>query len=353
MEETLEEHLAALVESFREVRRVLRRDGSLFVWMGDIFNESGRGGGEGGTWTYRGRAKGRIRLPGFRRKELIGLPWRVTFALQADGWLLRRDIIWFKKNPRPEPARDRPASAHDFGFLLTRRSSYYYDGEDFREPHQTPFKHRRRKQGKRQFRGNESLRPRGNLDHDENPEDRYWNRSGRALRDVWEIATHAFRGAHTATFPPELARRCILLGTSDGGACAECGKQLARVLELGPHDVEHQRACGADENRTYAGRSLKDYGAAGSTQAPNSIKRRVLNSLRKRRTAGWAPVCKCEAPSAPAVVLDPFAGSGTTGVVALEQGRSFVGIDLNPRYVAMARRRINLEVPFLGQELRP
>lgn len=223
-EDDLDEYLERLVGIFAEVRRVLAEDGTLWLNVGDAYTSGGR--------TYRAPDKktdnGKtvrglpFRPPtpnGLKPKDLIGIPWRLTFKLQECGWYLRCDVIWYKPNCIPESVKDRPTIAHEYLFLLSKNEQYYYDHKAVREP-----------TGRGGFR----------------------NR-----RSVWSVNTQPFPDAHFATFPPRLIEPCVLAGSKAG-----------------------------------------DY------------------------------------------VLDPFFGSGTTGVVAAQLGRQFVGIEINPRYVAMAEKRI-------------
>jgi site-specific DNA-methyltransferase (adenine-specific) len=188
-EETPDEYVARLVEVFREVHRVLRKDGTLWLNLGDSYAANGgshggrqdnqRGVGAKRTHDAGGADSGRRRAPvGLKAKDLIGIPWRVAFALQADGWFLRQDIIWHKPNPMPESVRDRCTKAHEYLFLLSKEPRYYFDAASMQENGST---------------------------------------SGRRnRRSVWTIQTRPFKGAHFATFPPALVRPCILAGSRPG-----------------------------------------------------------------------------------------------------------------------------------------
>lgn len=254
LEETVEEYLEKLVEVFREVRRVLRPDGTLWLNVGDSY--AVRSGAQPPTNTRNSVGHTAKKIPiGFKRKDLIGIPWRLAFALQADGWYLRDDIIWHKTNAMPEAVTDRPTRAHEYIFLFSSKPVYYYDSDAIKEPCGT-------KGNSRTFRGGgvyvdnasfdnntvKARESRGNVE----------NKSGkRNKRDVWSVATARFKEAHYATFPPELIRPCVLAGCPEGGT-----------------------------------------------------------------------------------VLDPFFGSGTTGLVAEQEKRRFIGIELNPDYVKLSQRRI-------------
>jgi DNA modification methylase len=291
LEATPVAYVERMVEVFREVRRVLRRDGTLWLNLGDCYatgagavGDHPGGGEQGARWRGdvdrhrddRRRAPNsekqtaaamgpqtqpnRMPISGLKPKDLVGMPWRVAFALQADGWWLRSDIIWAKPNPMPESVTDRPTKAHEYLFLFAKSRRYYYDAEAVAEPIAEQTEVDRVDSGRfTPDRGFPGATDHGNGRLGANPNGR------RNKRTVWEIATAPFPAAHFATFPPALVEPCVLAGT-----------------------------------------------APGST------------------------------------VLDPFAGAGTTGLVALRLGRSFIGLELNPRYVEMARRRIVDDAPLLN-----
>lgn len=345
LEETPAEFIARLVEVFREVRRVLRDDGTAWVNMGDSYASKPNGPiGLGGhntdaphvaVRTANARRSSQIPM-GFKHKDLMGMPWRLAFALQDDGWYLRQDIIWHKPNPMPESTRDRCTKAHEYIFLLSKSRRYHYDSDAIREPanltgkgsancfrggayingstfdnaeggkrtstgntvppnngvgwgHGTDAKARNRsritvptgwdtstgdgghgdfhKDGAERSRRDSFKRDDSKREqtipgqakgtHRPDRDESSWDIETRNKRSVWTVATHAFKEAHFATFPPDLIRPCILAGAPLGG-----------------------------------------------------------------------------------VVLDPFGGAGTTAVVAMQEGRKSILCELNPEYAAMAERRI-------------
>jgi len=218
-EPTPEEYVERLVDVFREVWRVLRDDGTVWLNLGDSYISGGR------TWrapdrldSKNGRAaSNRAATPtGLKPKDLIGIPWRVAFALQADGWYLRQDIVWHKPNPMPESVRDRCTKAHEYVFLLSKSPKYYYDHEAAKEP-----MHSNKGNGK-SFRGGGSYTAgnsfnnhavKGRETHGNAP-----NETGqRNRRSVWTVATRPYMGAHFSTFPPALIEPCILAGCPVGG----------------------------------------------------------------------------------------------------------------------------------------
>ncbi len=273
-ETTPEDFVAAMVEVFREVRRVLRDDGTFWLNLGDSFASSVKGSGLGG-------------------KNLIGIPWRVALALQADGWILRQDIIWHKPNPMPESVRDRCTKAHEYIFMLTKSSRYFYDNDAVKNPPSEALLKQvvagyagsdtkdyavARAQSASGTKGRIIEQARKKIDKQRGHGRRHagfndrWDAMSKSeqqllgsnKRSVWTVSTKPFKEAHFATYPPDLIEPCILAGCPEGGT-----------------------------------------------------------------------------------VLDPFFGAGTTGLVAQRHGRNWIGCELNPTYAEIAERRIN------GERRRP
>jgi DNA modification methylase len=245
-EPTIEEYVAIMVAVFREVRRTLRDDGTLWLNLGDSYNGSG---GAGGDYGPGGLKEGQPKYAGhddtgLKPKDMCGIPWRVAFALQADGWWLRSDIIWAKPNPMPESVTDRPTKSHEYIFLLTKSARYYYDSEAVKEPATAtqlgatgiPFG------GIKQTNGNDNPTYSGN---------EYISTGTRNLRDVWTISTQSYPEAHFATFPETIPERCIRAGTKGGdtvldpfmgsGTTCAVAKSLGRDyigIELNPAYVQ-------------------------------------------------------------------------------------------------------------------
>jgi len=367
LEPTPEMYVAHLVAVLEEVRRVLRPDGTLWLNLGDCYAAGSRSGpvpeDRSDTSTLQGgqrrqnesrRAGQRIgsrssfrrdRLPrgdiahktapGIKPKDLVGIPWMAAFALRAAGWYLRSDIIWAKNNPMPEAVKDRPTKAHEFVFLLTKSAKYFYDAEAIRED-VTGNAHGRG----RGLNPKASGVPRGRIKANASFSASIMNQVGsRNRRSVWTMSTAPFRGEHFATFPPTLVESCVLAGTSAYGCCSDCGAPFGRQVRFGRELRQQKVNGGCARDGQYHGKATKTYRGTGA-QNPSYVKARILAGMRERITVGWTPTCKHSLRTVDrCTVLDPFAGSGTTGMVAQQLGRHFIGIELNPEYVAMAERR--------------
>lgn len=296
LEESPQAFVEEMVALFREIRRVLKDDGTVWLNLGDSYAQTGTGTqGKNGQRASRRHTQATLvkRTPDIKPKDLIGIPWRVALALQADGWYLRQDIIWHKPNPMPESVTDRCTKAHEYIFLLTKSAKYHFDQQAILEPISASTAKdarltrdgystgrpergfpgsasqgggllvRKAKGNSKTFRGGGAYTGNASFDNSSQKERESHgnvpNETGlRNKRSVWTVSTKSFKGAHFATFPIDLITPCVLAG------CRKAG-----------------------------------------------------------------------------VVLDPFCGSGTTGVVAKNHGRKFIGIELNPKYVAMAKQRIS------------
>ena len=232
LEETPSEYIEKLVTVFREVRRVLKKDGTLWLNMGDSYAGSGKGAAaypDNARKYKQGTNKGmlgaaataKIKSPEYKRKDLMGIPWRLAFALQADGWYLRQDIIWYKPNCMPESVKDRCTKSHEYMFLLSKSEKYYFDYEAIKEPAVTddrtlPRGSKGTKTPNSGRRKQDALK----LRRYEGFNERYFSKESpikRNKRDVWSVSTHGYKEAHFATFPEKLIEPCVLAGCPIGG----------------------------------------------------------------------------------------------------------------------------------------
>lgn len=338
LEPTPEMYVGHSVLIRRELWRVMRDDAVQWLNLGDSYAGGGNGGGgsfakDGIRRALPGTDKNKAThygdrgiVNGLKSKDLVGIPWRVAFALQADGWYLRSDVIWSKPNPMPESVTDRPTRAHEYLFLLTKSQRYYYDADAVRE--------------------NYTGHNQGSKGHGE------WNKhapgtaygpshkntlkkndgTGRNRRTVWTIATEPTIEAHFATFPQKLVEPCILAGTSPQ-ACPSCGAPWARV-------VEREKV---GQIRPMAGTDGRHPRREVSPGQMDASEKTTLNWVFEHRTTGWSPTCTCENNDGSGIctVLDPFGGSGTVGLAAARFGRRAVLCELNPGYVEIMRKRLS------------
>lgn len=281
-ETTPQQFVQNIVEVFREVKRVLRNDGTLWLNLGD---------------TYDGRG-------------LVGVPWRVALALQEDGWVLRQDIIWHKPAPMPESVKNRCTKAHEYVFLFAKQRDYYYDAEAIKEKAVGGIQERTRANGEswEETKQNNGSQTAGCLTGTINK------------RSVWTVASSGYPGAHFATFPPKLIEPMIKAGTSEKGCCSQCGSSYKRI-------VEESGRVAIEDNETKRDRSANNSNGLGSTPLNRDA------TIPTTKTIGWQSSCNCDAKIVPCTVLDPFMGSGTTAAVCIELGRRAVGIDLSEKYI--------------------
>jgi len=318
LEPTVGEFVAKMTAVFREVRRVLKPTGTLWLNMGDCYANDGKWGGStggkhaSGLHGSSGIGRGKV-ITGLKPKDLVGQPWRLAFALREDGWWLRSDIIWHKPNPMPESVTDRPTKSHEYIFLLTKRERYFYDADAVREKSTYPEDNRKA----RSKNGNKRLPT--EVIAGVRPGSQTYPRRNR--RTVWTVATQPYSGAHFAAFPQKLVEPCLLAGCPRE-VCSKCGAPVVRVVEVSPMIIE----------RSNRGKLLGKYGntaASGKMVKPH-----------ESTTTGFRPTCDCDAGFVPGLVLDPFMGSGTVALVAIRHGRDYIGCDISPEYVEMAERRI-------------
>ncbi len=337
LESTPQEYVAKLVELFARLRPALKDEGTLWLNLGDSYvgscalttNEKALKGKQGTSRGTHGNIGKRDYAATMKPKDLVGIPWRVAFALQEDGWYLRSDIIWSKPNPMPESVTDRPTKAHEYVFLLAKSKRYYFDQEAVREPHARLWDESNG--GNMAHVTNEALAHGSGWCH--RGDYPLPNPNGRNIRTVWTIATKPYSGAHFATMPPELAERCIKAGTSKRGVCADCGRPWVRVVAK---ETSFESGSGR------AGRSAEEVNASGKWRNGGRVGNAnlKLGSTVTVETLSWQPTCPCGADPIPATVLDPFVGSGTTLYVARKLGRNSIGFELNEGYRPLIEDRL-------------
>ena len=348
LEKTPEEYIANMVEVFRLVRELLRDDGTLWLNIGDSYAGGGRAGknpeymGKHKMFGKTGWNPGILGVPqsvpvGLKPKDLVGIPWMLAFALRADGWYLRSEIIWHKPNPMPESVTDRPTKSHEQVFLFAKNAKYFYDAIAVKEP--TPRSVDEETYARMLKETGENWYPRvgaNNKDEGLKHGKKFHGIAppgGRNRRTVWTIPSAPYRGAHFATYPPALVEPCVLAGTSERGACPTCGAPWERVIEKKPSTMNIRvrdakkgildKKSGYDETATEA--EISTYGKEEEGES---------------KTIGWRSTCSCPpAPPVPCVVFDPFLGSGTTAQVAQSLGRNWIGCELNRAYDPMIRER--------------
>jgi len=373
LEVTPDAYIANLVEVFRECKRILRDDGTLWVNIGDSYSGSGNGSGDyrdEGASISKNDAKYGTHKPGMpnglKPKDLIGIPWMLAFALRADGWYLRQDIIWAKPNPMPESVKDRCTKSHEYIFLLSKSAKYYFDNESIKEL-ATGYDGRKDTMFKGSVKNYDGVMPNGkpqsfaqngherwqykNLQPDgQQPNTMHLNRLEgeeymspvRNKRDVWTVPTRPYKGAHYATFPPDLIKPMILAGCPQF-VCVKCGAPYQRVLERidKRHWTERNDYKSGDKYK-FEYLESKQSNEVGRNDAPASFKSPEMIDK------GFQPTCNCNAGTTSGIVLDPFVGSGTTVMVANELGRRGIGLDLNMKYLDVnARERLASVQPLI------
>ena len=334
LEATPQEYIDRLVAVFREVHRLLREDGTLWINIGDTYSNERKGGGHPSGKHRKAlhsmeRPRRYTGLPG---KNLLGIPWRLAFALQENGWILRSAIIWHKPTAMPESVRDRPSSVYEHIFLFAKSERYFYAAYAIREPLApktfTTFGTKYRAQGndalglvKSDNWGRTLLERQPRLSAD-------GSIAGANKRNVWTVASQPYEGAHFATFPPKLFEPCVLAGSSPR-ACEHCGASWARVVEHEGGSWEERKAKGAPARYGL-------HGVKGTPVASGGLETSIA------RTVGWQPTCKCSQNTGAGhcLILDPFMGAGTVALVALQHGRDYLGIEINPDYIRLAEERL-------------
>jgi DNA modification methylase len=351
------EFIAALVGVFDEVRRVMRPDACLFVNLGDSYAGSGKGPtGKNGVGDQSKRQGftgvspkstlnigpdnmsrkpimgGGASVAGIPAKNLLLIPERFAIAMQDAGWIVRSRIAWCKTSAMPESVRDRPTSAWEVILMFTRQARYFYDADAVRQPNTSADDPRNRADYVPKRERNVGGRTDG---YTSSHGAVGWNPAGANLRNYWLLGPEPSREQHYAAFPSEIPRRCILAATSERGQCPACGTPWVRVVE---------RKHYGDWSDSDAAKRVE----IGQRQDANEFKgANYYANYRPPETLGWQAGCPCDAGDpVPQFVLDPFLGSGTTALVADQLGRNAIGVELNPEYAEMARRRITNDCPM-------
>ena len=351
-----------MTDIVREARRVLRADGTCWLNMGDCYSGV-RGNTEAAPGFDNKAATGGAdfffaadrRAPGLKNKDLVGIPWMLAFALRADGWYLRAENIWAKGlsfcpsyagSVMPESVTDRPTRSHEQVFLLTKSATYFYDHEAVKEKGVYQAGTRAAKgsgtregnwRGSPKQDGTGNRRTTGFNERYFATDDEGYADDKRNMRTVWAIGVELFTEAHFATYPPALIDPCLRAGTSQKGACATCGAPWKRIVEYEPMPEEIKAQFEAARARTGDDHGRDD---GFTTRRPNYVRKRIGET--------WQPTCECGADVVPCTVLDPFAGSGTTGEVCELLRLRFIGIDLG--YHEMSARRIGDVAPLFQSE---
>lgn len=336
LEATPEKFVEQLVDGFREVWRVLRDDGTLWLNLGDSYCNTDKWGGGGKnvgkqvvsddgsvpSWEAVRRKKNHI--DGIKPKDLIGVPWMVAFAMRASGWYLRSDIIWRKPSAMPESVTDRPGKSHEYLFLLTKNQKYFYDAEAVKVPSVKGAAGSRFDKGKTGKTQGSKV------------QSGYRDTDTRNLRSVWSLSSESYKGAHFATFPTKLVTPCIKAGTSEKGCCPDCLAPWRRIVK------KTRKSTRPGKDTKLNGVNLSELSGRGpdsNVVGYRDPQRHVTSS----ETTGWEPTCQCgrkEDETVPPIVLDPFGGAATTILTALRLGRRAISCDLNDKYVQMGRARV-------------
>ena len=326
LEETPQKYVANMVQVFREVKRVLRDDGTVWLNLGDSYSSGGRTTTT--NQTVRGDKDYGVTRPAvckdIKPKDLVGIPWRVAFALQEDGWYLRQDIIWNKPNPMPESVKDRCTKSHEYIFLLSKSKNYYFDNESIKIKAINPnILYKSYKSGKNisEQKFNETKVGRNSILVGEKVQ----------KRSVWTVTIKPYKESHFATYPPDLIEPCILAGCPDK-VCKSCGTPYEKIYdskkikrnELDPKDSRYR-----PNNYEGAYKDINGKGDAGYN---------ITNFV------GYKQQCNCTTKETEGGhVLDPFGGAGTTALVADRLGRNATLIELNKSYIDIINNRLKAD----------
>jgi len=342
LEESLDEYISELVGVGDALQRVLRDDGSWWLNLGDSYAGSGGSGGqwngeESGSVEYAGDRgesyNGPLNESGFGRKNKMLVPHRVAIALQEAGWVVRNDVTWVKPNPMPQSVEDRLNTTTEQIFHLTPQPDYWFDLDAIREPHAGSSMQRISQNNGNPVNNPEDVNHPDGM-HNFNP-DELCHPAGKNPGDVFEVTTKPFPDAHFAVYPPALCEKPIK-ASCPPQVCVGCGAPYEREVKK---DSLHSDELPEDHPEHRPDRYARNEGMKMQNDSGRDWTYPV------RETKGWNTTCDCDTDDTePGIVLDPFAGAGTTLLKAKELGRRFVGIELNPEYADMARSRVGLDV---------
>ena len=349
-EKTVAEYVQHTVDFFcGSLLPVLRNDGVVFWNVGDKFGVT-------------------------RAKDLELIPHRIAIALADEGWIPRADIIWVKPNSMPSSAPDRPTIDYEHILMFVLNEDYFFDMEAVRVPYKESTRMRNEY-------GDGNMKLKGQGEHgmrQVEPGDRCAN-SGRNIRAIWEIPTVSYSAnmcltcktiygrdeftkgtvlkedgrwcrkcgtnnwlSHFAAFPEEIPRLCISMATSAKGQCSKCGKPWQREITIIDHQItEEMKRAGCNSDGEYFGSDMKDYEGTGAV-TPSRLKQRILEQMSQVTKSSWVPQCDCNAPIEPQIVLDPFAGTGTTGKVATQLGRRSILVEQSENYCELIKHRVTV-----------
>ncbi len=384
-------------EVFMEVKRILKPTGTLWLNIGDSYASSGKNRTEAmvsNNSTLQGGMKSQIATlkqrnkitDGLKPKDMIGVPWRLAFAMQnfavvpfyafqdwaeilyearvkkdweavefvenvlrgygvlndSASMFLRQDIIWQKVNPQPESVKDRCTKAHEYIFLLSKSNKYYFDHIAIQTPY-VDFEKESKGTAIAGFRADVPGKTRQSAN--QKTRDTFYSNAGANKRSVWAVSSQSYEGAHFATYPEKLMLDSIKAGSSEHGCCANCGRPYRRVTEKklvpGPK---------ASFNSTFDARDAK---ADANCQSANRMRDgHKPGHVNETTTLGWEPTCTCKAGIVPSLVLDPFAGTGTTLVTAQKLGRDFIGIELGTDNIPLIESRFAGELGMFNTKLK-
>lgn len=384
LEATPDKFVESMVKVFSQVWRAMRDDGVLFLNLGDSYaaqksgtkmpaqTVSGGVSGFGDINAMRGMPTAEINprrdssAYGLTGGNMIGIPWKVAFALQSVGWVLRKDIIWAKPSPMPESVSGwrwvacrkkecsgcdacestdgyvlrrgswRPTTSHEMIFMFVKSPKYFCDGDGSKEA-ASGTAHAR---GKGVNPKSESIeltssrigQPKQNASFSAAVNGIVETRN---MRSVWRISSESYKEAHFATYPTELVRRCLIAGTSRGGCCSACGSQYAPVVES--HRMATRPGTNSKVNRASDDMESPYHKHSGDVVGNRDPQRHTTTTI----VTGYLPTCSCNSAGGRPIVLDPFGGSMTTGQVAINMGCDFIGLEGNPDYAELGVQRIN------------